>query len=330
MLSRNLFNRLYLIPAGSICVKISTDVLQSLSYSYQYFSRREAMYNKIIEKYFGGIREPSSLIRSVFSRQKKKLQEKGFVDLTSIDLLVVDRIKAIVLDNLLPSTKANYKFYVDQNILLSTPEILQLFTSFNLVRPIQLYLGVLPSLHSINAWQTEGSHDLERTPEMHWHMDHHGHKFVKVFYYLTDTNLGYGHHDFLLSSHYQPAFDKLLDSTPTLEALRFSIQKKRIELRNYRINDDCVLPLSESVLSVAGKAGTGFMEDTRGLHRGTVLPPNHKRVIIQGLYVPFNSGKDPIYSPSIENDTLVQIKQANEYSDLEMIKLFQLLTPRAA
>ena len=93
----------------------------------------------------------------------------------------------------------------------------------------------------------------------------------------------------------------------------------------FLIHDDSLLPLWDSVISVVGKAGRGFMEDTRGLHRGTILPSSHKRIIIQALFLPFNSGKDPIYRPTISNDHLSHVKSENEYTGTEMRKLFQLL-----
>ena len=305
-------------------MKISKETLLALAYQYENFSKREKVYNRLIENYDQGLRTPSRVISTIFEDQKKDLEYNGYTDLSPLDQLSIKKIKMIISNNLRP-TKNKLKFDVDQNILLSTLDILEVFTSFRVVRPIQLYLGVFPSLHSISAWQTEGSIDLDRTPEMYWHMDHHGHKFIKVFFYLTDTVYGYGHHEFLKGSHYQQVFDQLLDSMPTLEALKLSIEKKRKKRGAFFIHDDTLLPLRDSVLSVVGNAGTGFMEDTRGLHRGTILPPSHKRIIVQALFVPFNSGKDPIYRPSISNSYYSHIKRENEYTGAEMSKLFQLL-----
>ena len=314
----------YNLNAWLVNMKISKDTLLALAYQYENFSGRENIYNMIINNYDPDLRNPSRVVSTVFADQKQDLQCAGFTSVPTLERSSVEKIKMIVLNNLRP-TKNKLKYDVDQNILLSRLEILEVFSSFSIIRPIQLYLGVFPSLHSISAWQTEGSHDMDRTPEMYWHMDHHGHKFVKVFFYLTDTTLGYGHHEFLKGSHYQQAFDQLLNSMPMLDAIKISVQKKREKRGKFLIQDDTLLPLWESVLRIAGKAGMGFMEDTRGLHRGTILPPGHKRIIVQALFMPFNSGKDPIYMPTISNDYYAYIKRQNEYSGKEMRKLFQLL-----
>ena len=50
-----------------------------------------------------------------------------------------------------------------------------------MIRPTQHYLDIFPSIQFIAAWEVEGGEKPTRNNEMYWHMDHHEHKFVKVF-----------------------------------------------------------------------------------------------------------------------------------------------------
>ena len=63
------------------------------------------------------------------------------------------------------------------------------------------------------------------------------------------------------------------------------------------MSDDVVLPIIDRCISVVG-SGIGFMEDTLGLHRGTPIISDRSRIILQALFVPFDSMKDPVHKVS--------------------------------
>ena len=70
------------------------------------------------------------------------------------------------------------------------------------------YFNAIPKIAFLKAWKVNsGAGDLA---EMSFHMDHHGHRFLKAFWYLNDVEEGSGHHEFIKKTHMQPAFDKFL------------------------------------------------------------------------------------------------------------------------
>lgn len=203
---------------------------------------------------------------------------------------------------------------------------MQIFCDKRLIRPIQRYLGIFPSIQFIASWENQGGNKPKRTNEMYWHMDHHGHKFVKVFYYLDAVEMGIGHHQFITNTHNQARFDKLLDNMQSCSKyLREVISNKRKLRGGYKIDDDAIWPISKSIVDVIGDIGTGFAEDTRGLHRGTPLPPNTHRRIIQCLYLPFANGKDKSLSLRSGKKTSEVVQKNNRYTDIETKKLFHLI-----
>lgn len=105
----------------------------------------------------------------------------------------------------------------------------------------QDYLGQEPILYSVNAWWSfpgwPPKHDTQD-----WHRDDDDTKFLALFMFLNDVGPD-GDHQFIRGSHKDP----------------------RIEVNPILVE------------RVHGPAGTAFMADTRGLHRG--LPPNHPRLI---------------------------------------------------
>ena len=155
-------------------------------------------------------------------------------------------------------------------------------------------------------------------------MDHHGHKFVKVFYYLTDVALGDGHHEYILDSHFQPSFDAYLN-VKAPQILKH-LSSKRVLRGKHQLSDDVLLPILARRLSVVGPRGSGFMEDTRGLHRGTPIISDRSRIILQALFVAFDSMKDPIHKVSISPDVCSKIQRNNSYTQVELSKILSIIS----
>ena len=215
------------------------------------------------------------------------------------------------------------KEQVPPHLLHSNPHLLSLFCSRHIVEPIASYLNIIPSIQYISLWKTNPTSDSVRTSEMYWHMDHHGHKFVKVFFYLSDVELGDGHHQFISNSHLQPDFDDFLCKKSPLLFEHLSCKRK---LRGqHQLSDDVLLPIMDSCISVVGPCGSGFMEDTRGLHRGTPIILDRSRIILQALFVPFDSMKDPIHKVQISPDIIQLIQCKNSYTKAEISKLLSII-----
>lgn len=186
--------------------------------------------------------------------------------------------------------------------LASNIQFLSLAMDNEIISLARNYFGTPPKIAFLKAWKVNsGADDLS---EMSFHMDHHGHRFLKAFWYLNDVEEGAGHHEFTKKTHYQPSLDNILKHAP--DDLKSDLFQKRKMKGKFLMNNDLVNSFfGENVLKIAGKAGMCFVEDTRGLHRGTKMPEGKFRIIFQVLYVPYLSSKDKNVHHRIRNDEVL-------------------------
>lgn len=92
--------------------------------------------------------------------------------------------------------------------------------------------------------------------KIEFHRDVDARKFVKIFVYLNDVKDGSGHHEF---------FEKTHISTP----LYFS-HAKRYDSSDIKHNFFNKKMLPPELVKITGSAGTCFIENTFGFHRGTL------------------------------------------------------------
>ena len=101
------------------------------------------------------------------------------------------------------------KIVYSQDDLASNYDFLSLASNKHVVEVATQYFGVPPIIAYLTAWKTFPSQN--EVNEMFFHMDHHGHKFLKLFYYLNDVKIGRGHHEYCSSTHKQDRFDRLIN-----------------------------------------------------------------------------------------------------------------------
>jgi len=94
-----------------------------------------------------------------------------------------------------------------------------------------------------------------------FHRDVDAWRWLKVFVYLTDVDLGAGHHEIYLRSHRQ-------------------FPSEFRDLRRYQPYD---LDLYWKRMQVTGPSGTCFAENTIAMHRGTT-PTITSRLAITAVY----------------------------------------------
>lgn len=103
-----------------------------------------------------------------------------------------------------------------------------------------------------------------------YHCDLDDYKFLKFFFYLTDVDLNSGPHAYILGSHRKKKFlQQLLRGRSTEEDL----------IKYYGI---------ENFITICGKAGWGFAEDTFGYHKGS--PPIDKPRLILQVFATYDYG----------------------------------------
>lgn len=122
-------------------------------------------------------------------------------------------------------------------------------------------LGAKPTISYMTAWWSIAHGEAAKEAEL-FHRDVDDYRFIKLFIYLTDVDEGSGPHAFVRGSH---KVNKLTDIRRLGEAEVESTFGK------------------ENMLSFTGPAGTAFIENTYGVHRG-VPPKTRTRLLFQVLY----------------------------------------------
>jgi hypothetical protein len=129
------------------------------------------------------------------------------------------------------------------------------------------YLGCKPTIDDIIAWWSLPGR-AQPKQEQFFHRDNDAVRFVKLFVYLTNVSHDDGAHVFVARSH---RHNVLLE--------------RRKRYGDHEVNSRFG---AESTLVMTGRAGTAFLEDTFGLHKGTV-PLRSPRLLLQVRYTSFPS-----------------------------------------
>ena len=208
----------------------------------------------------------------------------------------------------------------EQSHLMKNDTILMLATDHDILKLVANYFGSQPKVAFIASWTTYAN-DPNDIGEMFFHMDHHGHKFLKLFYYLTDVEEGGGHHEYVTKTTDHILNTGRLDIWRTkMPDLACEYETKRRLKGSYRIDEELIIKqLEGDILKIFGKSGTCFIEDTYGLHRGTPIKDGSSRTILQILYVPIVHDKDSKNTVSEELADRQLVKDNIELFD-EMMK----------
>lgn len=151
--------------------------------------------------------------------------------------------------------------YFDNEQTAHAPHCLRLANDPLILDAVTQALGAKPTISYMAAWWSLPNRGEAEHAEL-FHRDVDDLRFVKLFVYLTDVSERSGPHMFVRKSH---------KSEELSERIRYT--------------DDAVEKAfpKEDRLTLTGSAGTMFLENTFGLHRG--IPPSHEpRLIFQVLY----------------------------------------------
>jgi hypothetical protein len=156
---------------------------------------------------------------------------------------------------------ATHVAFFSNEIVVHAPHALEVANHPRILSAVSAVLGAKPTISYMTAWWSLPAGGAPEHAEL-YHRDYDDLRFIKLFLYLTDVDDTNGPHAFVRGSHRS---DKLV------ERVRFTEEDVAA----------CFAP--EDRLRMAGKAGTAFLENTFGLHRG--IPPVSKpRLIFQVLY----------------------------------------------
>lgn len=149
----------------------------------------------------------------------------------------------------------------DINNVVDIPEAIKFANNENVLALVGDYLGAVPIIDNIKAWWSLPGFD-EAENEQFYHRDNDSIKFIKLFMYLTDVDDKSGPHVFIQKSQNSKKFE---------ERRRFNDEEV----------ESCFTATDR--IEYIGQKGTAFLEDTYGLHKGS-LPTDNKRLLIQVRY----------------------------------------------
>jgi hypothetical protein len=149
----------------------------------------------------------------------------------------------------------------DIDDVVDIPEVLALANHPRVLGVVGAYLGCQPTIDSIMAWWSLPGHDQAEN-EQFFHRDNDSIRFLKLFIYLSDVGPDCGPHVYVRGSHAQDGCYE-----------RRRHQDEEVE-RTFG---------SDKVHTFMGPAGTVFIEDTFGLHKGA-LPTGQRRLLLQIRY----------------------------------------------
>jgi hypothetical protein len=132
---------------------------------------------------------------------------------------------------------------------------LRLALSEGILDVVNSYLGMFSRLHYMDLWYTLAvGEDGPRQASMHWHRDHEDRRLVKVWLYLRDVDAGNGAMEYVRNSRRW--------------AGPYSRRWARRD-QNYPPQGDFEqeIPAADRV-TCEGPAGTVYLVDTTGFHRG--------------------------------------------------------------
>ena len=183
-----------------------------------------------------------------------------------------DRIARPVEEVKKISPYASYKI----SDAIKIPDFLQLAASPELLGLADQYFGCAPTIYSVNLfWTFQG---LSKPASTHiWHRDIDDFNFLALFVYLTDVDEQGGKFQFIKKSHTLPtcrdylqsAFPELADPSRAqqrAETFFPPLYEEHGPEHMANIERD----LGPEIEDFIGPAGTVFLADTYGLHRGSI------------------------------------------------------------
>jgi hypothetical protein len=176
---------------------------------------------------------------------------------------------------------------------LRAPHLLELALDPRVIDTVAAYLNAAPSLYSINTFWTFPQTSDALTHD--WHRDQDDYRFLSVFIYWTDVVVGEGEFYYIPFTHDCRFVDDFIKGRrdmpwtrdqlpPTVDSFdSFRALGDGHGYRNFALYENV---FRDSIECVIGPAGSIFVSDTFGLHRGS-LPKTRPRLVTwfrYGLY----------------------------------------------
>lgn len=162
--------------------------------------------------------------------------------------------------------------------VLTCPHLVDIANDPRILDVVRAHLGFEPIIDTYMAWHSYAGRPMPGSPQT-LHRDKDCFRFCKLFLYLSDVDEDSGPHVFLPNSHRPDRFEQIYraSTTDNHNPLQFFVGGQRGQA-----------PYLEKVFAgqfehFIGPAGSAFMVNTYGLHKGEV-PKTRNRMLFQALY----------------------------------------------
>lgn len=152
--------------------------------------------------------------------------------------------------------------HVDASDLARVPGVMAAANNPTILTAIQWVFRCAPTLDYVAAWWSMPGHSIPEEAQS-FHRDIDTLNFIKVFIHLTDVDESSGPHVYVAGSHKR---------------------NRRNESQRRCADEDMTKDFgADSIVTFTGPAGTCFLENTFGFHKGA-LPKDKRRLILQFVY----------------------------------------------
>ncbi|MBN8555792.1 MAG: phytanoyl-CoA dioxygenase family protein [Deltaproteobacteria bacterium] len=191
---------------------------------------------------------------------------------------------------------------------IEAPHFLEIANDPKVLSVVENYLGVTPTIKVIEAWWSHAKKEEAKDAQL-YHLDYDDYKFCKLFIYLTDVNEDSGPHVYVEGTHTcEKVKDYVLkNSHRTEEFMAWYLKKLRksdAEVKEY---------FGKEGQKLCGPAGTNFIVDTRGVHKG-LLPKNTSRLLCQVTYG--ITPQVPVPPPRLNKDEIEKLKMPSTFQSM--------------
>ncbi len=150
--------------------------------------------------------------------------------------------------------------------MVNCPHLIEAANDPTILSVVSEAFGFKPTFSKIAVWHSYANNE-QATNSENYHRDVDDVTFLKVFVYLSDVDKNGGPHVFVVGSHKDNRF---------------------LDVRRY--SDEEIEPVfGDKVVTITGKTGDTFIENTYGLHKGLVAR-NQNRMILQFEYSAYPIG----------------------------------------
>ena len=163
-------------------------------------------------------------------------------------------------------------FYRTEDVV-RVPGALAIANDARVLAVVAETLGAVPTISAFSCWWSLPTAEGTAQHAENFHRDVDDTRFVKLFCYLTDVDLESGPHVFVEGTHRE---NRLTD------------------IRRYTDEEVASAFGRERFFTFTGPAGTSFLENTYGFHRG-YPPKSRRRLNFQVLY----TLNESIYGPKV-------------------------------